>query len=43
MELLDQLGQQSHFNFKNVKLNKNLPVKEFRFTTPKGVDVLTSD
>ncbi len=43
MELLDQLGQQSQFIFKAVKLNKEIPISEFRFIPPAGVDVLTND
>jgi len=43
MALLDQLGQYSQFLFKNVKINDNIPVAQFRFTPPKGVDVLNND
>ena len=43
MELLDQLGQVSVFSFKQVRLNPNIPDSQFRFTPPKGVDVLTND
>ena len=40
MELLDQLGQVSLFSFKQMQLNPNIPDSQFRFTPPKGVDVL---
>lgn len=43
MELLDQLGQDSQFTFKQVKLNGNIPDSQFKFTPPKGVDILTND
>lgn len=40
MEMLDQLGQYSRFSFKNVTLNSPIPANIFKFTPPKGVDVL---
>lgn len=43
MQMLDQLGQQSHFIFNNVVLNANIPTDKFRFTPPKGVDVLRNE
>lgn len=43
MELLDQLGQISLFHFKEMRLNANIPESQFRFTPPKGIDVLTND
>jgi len=43
MQVLDQLGQLSDFIFKDVQLNKDIPVSQFRFTPPKGVDVLQNE
>lgn len=43
MELLDQLGQDSRFSFKEVKMNQPIPVDRFEFKSPKGVDVLEAE
>lgn len=43
MALLDQLGQISLFSFKQMHLNTPIPDSQFRFTPPKGADVLTND
>jgi outer membrane lipoprotein carrier protein len=43
MEMLDQLGQYSHFVFKDVILNGNISTNQFQFTPPAGVDVLKND
>ena len=43
MEMLDQLGQHSQFVFKDVKLNETIPASEFKFTPPKGVDILKNN
>lgn len=36
----DSLGQISTFDFYKIKLNKNIPLSRFKFTPPKGVDVI---
>lgn len=43
MQMLDQLGQYSHFVFKDVILNGNISANQFQFTPPAGVDVLKND
>lgn len=40
LELLDQLGQRSRFDFTEVQINQEVPDSLFQFTAPKGVDVL---
>ncbi len=42
MLMLDQLDQKTHINFLNLKLNKSIPEKLFRFQPPKGVDIIRS-
>lgn len=40
LELFDQLGQHTDVILSNIKLNPQLPAKLFKFSTPKGVDVV---
>lgn len=40
MVLNDSLGQVTSIKFSNVKLNGNIPSSQFKFTPPKGVDVI---
>jgi len=40
LEILDSFGQRSVLNFSKVEVNPNLPVDTFRFTPPKGADVI---
>jgi len=40
MILFDSLGQKTEFIFNHIVLNKRLPAKTFKFTAPKGVDVI---
>jgi outer membrane lipoprotein carrier protein len=40
MQLVDKLGQSTELNFSNVELNKKLDPALFRFTPPKGADVI---
>jgi outer membrane lipoprotein carrier protein len=40
MQLLDKLGQSTELNFSNVVLNQTLDPALFRFTPPKGADVI---
>ena len=40
IELMDPLGQRTVVKLNNVKINSALPVKLFKFTPPKGVDVI---
>jgi outer membrane lipoprotein carrier protein len=40
MELKDKLGQVTRIEFSNVKMNKRIDGKLFKFDIPKGVDVL---
>lgn len=41
MELRDQFGQVTVISFADVERNPRLPAELFRFTPPKGVDVIT--
>ncbi len=40
MVLNDSLGQTTSIKFSNIKLNPNLNSSQFKFTPPKGVDVI---
>jgi outer membrane lipoprotein carrier protein len=40
MELLDSFNQTTRLMFKNIQRNPDLNPKLFRFTPPKGVDVI---
>jgi outer membrane lipoprotein-sorting protein len=40
MELLDSFSQTTRLMFKNIQRNPDLNPKLFRFTPPKGVDVI---
>jgi outer membrane lipoprotein carrier protein len=40
MEVLDTLGQRTEIVFSGWKRNPKFPAKTFRFTTPKGIDVV---
>lgn len=40
MVLNDSLGQVTSIKFSNVKLNGSIPSSQFKFTPPKGVDVI---
>ena len=40
LELLDQLGQNSFFEFIEIDINQSIADNLFQFTPPKGVDVL---
>ena len=40
MEVVDVLGQTTRLQFRNVKVNTQLPAELFSFTAPKGVDVI---
>ena len=40
MQLNDNFGQTTHLRFSRIERNPNLPLGLFRFTPPKGVDVL---
>lgn len=40
LKLWDQLGQQSEFKFSAVERNPHLAADTFKFTVPKGVDVI---
>ncbi len=40
MQLVDKLGQSTELNFSDVELNKKLDPALFRFTPPKGTDVI---
>lgn len=40
MQLNDNFGQTTHLRFSRIERNPNLPRGLFRFTPPKGVDVL---
>jgi len=41
MRLADTLGQETVVKFKNIKINEKINKKEFEFTPPKGVDVIS--
>jgi outer membrane lipoprotein carrier protein len=41
VSLLDKLGQTTILRFSNSKINQKLSDKVFKFTPPKGVDVIT--
>lgn len=41
MELSDTFGNLTHISFSNLKKNPSLPAGLFRFTPPKGVDVIS--
>ena len=41
MELRDQFGQITVITFADVERNPKLPGELFRFTPPKGADVIT--
>ncbi|HET9976773.1 MAG TPA: outer membrane lipoprotein chaperone LolA [Burkholderiaceae bacterium] len=41
IELVDSFGQRSRLTFADVQTNVALPAETFRFTPPKGVEVLT--
>jgi len=43
MELYDQLGGHTVLHFTDLKANVSLPADTFRFTPPKGVDVIDED
>jgi len=40
MELVDHFGQTTHLRFSNLERNPKVERSEFRFTPPKGTDVL---
>lgn len=40
MVLNDSLGQVTSIKFNNVKLNTTIPSSQFKFTPPKGVDII---
>jgi outer membrane lipoprotein-sorting protein len=40
MELRDKLGQSTRVDFENLRRNPALDAALFRFTPPKGVDVI---
>lgn len=40
VELLDSFGQTTRVDLSGIQANPQLPVKEFQFTAPKGVDVV---
>ncbi|MCP0914292.1 MULTISPECIES: outer membrane lipoprotein chaperone LolA [Legionella] len=40
MELFDQLGQHTHVQLSNIKINPSLGSTVFKFKIPKGVDVV---
>lgn len=40
LETVDQLGQRTVFSFKEVQTNVAIPVTQFQFVPPKGVDVI---
>lgn len=40
MTVLDNLGQQTIFKFSNVKVNPSLSSSLFKFSAPKGVDII---
>ena len=40
LEILDSFGQRSVLNFSKVEVNPSLPADTFRFTPPKGADVI---
>ncbi|WP_133478738.1 outer membrane lipoprotein chaperone LolA [Cognatilysobacter segetis] len=40
MQVVDQLGQRTDISFSDWKRNASLPPQTFRFTVPKGVDVI---
>ncbi len=42
MEVVDALGQTTRLQFRNVKVNTKIPPELFRFTAPRGVDVIDS-
>jgi len=41
IDLVDSFGQRSRLTFADVQTNVTLPAETFRFTPPKGVEVLT--
>ncbi|HSN20403.1 MAG TPA: outer membrane lipoprotein chaperone LolA [Usitatibacter sp.] len=43
MELYDQLGGHTVLRFSDLKANVSLPAETFRFTPPKGADVIDED
>jgi outer membrane lipoprotein carrier protein len=40
LEIIDSFGQRSVLTFSKVEVNPNLPADTFRFTPPKGADVI---
>ena len=40
LEIIDSFGQRSVLSFSKVEVNPNLPADTFRFTPPKGADVI---
>jgi outer membrane lipoprotein carrier protein len=40
LEIVDSFGQRSVLTFSKVEVNPNLPADTFRFTPPKGADVI---
>lgn len=40
MYMADNLGQKSEFQFQNIQINPNLDDSLFKFTPPKGVDIV---
>ena len=43
LELLDAFGQVSRIVFTGLKANPGIPAGQFRFTVPKGADLLKMD
>ena len=43
MELTDSFGNLTHISFSNLKKNPSIPASAFRFTPPKGADVMSGD
>lgn len=43
MRLEDSLGQKTSFNFVQPKMNARISAKQFKFTIPKGVDVIRDE
>jgi outer membrane lipoprotein carrier protein len=40
LEIIDSFGQRSVLSFSKVEVNPSLPADTFRFTPPKGADVI---
>ncbi len=43
MQIFDNLGQRTHITFSNIKTNLKLPENYFKFTPPKGVEVISEN